>query len=524
MSRFSRVPPEERLPAPGRSLLLRGLLGGLVIIALAAGASATAGLLQVSDLVQSLCPHKSCQHISDEGITAAEAGKPQTILVLGSDRRYDDLKAHNKLLLHNAPARSDTVMLLRLDPAQAVTSVLSLPRDLKVTIPGHGIDKLNAAYSYGGPTLTLKTIRDLTGLRINHVVNINFKGFYDVVNAIGCVYTDVDRRYYHSNAGVPVGQRYAEINIPAGYQKLCGYRALSYVRYRHNDSDIVRAARQQAFLRQAKQQIGTSGLINKRSTLIKIFGRNTQTDAALESTSGLLSALKLALFSAGHPVRQIQFPAVNDVETLPGGAQIDYVTASKASIRRTVEEFLHPAKRATRPKIPTPPNSTAPRRHLKRPRHTTPAAVPGLVEAQRAGENLVASKVATGHLDFPIYFPRYITSTSRYDNPGISTYHIRDPGGTLHYAYRIVVVQNAVLGQYWGVQGTTWTDPPLLKSTHSTLRRHGRRLAIYKDGAHVTTVAWRSGHAVYWVSNTLSDALDNTQMIEIASTLTRKFS
>jgi len=523
VSWFSRVPPEERLPAPGRSLLLRGLSGGLVIIALAAGASATAGLLQVSDLVQSLCPHKRCQHISNEAITPAEAGKPQTILVLGSDRRFDDLKANNKFLRHNAPARSDTVMLLRLDPSQAATSVMSLPRDLKVTIPGHGVDKLNAAYSYGGPTLTLKTIRDFTGLQINHVVNINFKGFQDVVNAIGCVYTDVDRRYYHTNAGVPIGERYAVINVPAGYQKLCGYRALSYVRYRHNDSDIVRAARQQSFLRQAKQQIGTSGLIDNRSKLIDIFGRNTQTDAQLESTSGLLSILKLALFSAGHPVRQIQFPAVNDVETLPGGAQIDYLTASHAAIRRTVEQFLHPAKHAPRPKVPTPPNSTAPRHHLKRPRHTSPGSVPGLIEAQRAGENLVADKVANNHLGFSIYFPRYLTTTSRYDNPGIRTYRIHDRAGHFHHAYRIVVVQNAVLGQYWGVQGMDWVNPPLLKSTHSTLHRHGRRLSIYKDGAHVSTVAWRSGHAVYWVSNTLSDALDNTQMIEIAATLTRKF-
>ncbi|MDX6641281.1 MAG: polyisoprenyl-teichoic acid--peptidoglycan teichoic acid transferase, partial [Solirubrobacteraceae bacterium] len=291
MSLFRRVPPEERVPRPGRSQLVRALGGGLIVVVLTAAATATAGLLQVSNLVARISKQP---HISNEGITKAQAGSPQTILVLGSDRRFSDLAKNNKFLRHNLPARSDTIMLLRLDPNQSATSILSLPRDLTVHIPGYGTDKINAAYSDGGPTLTVKTIKALTGLQINHVVNINFGGFRDVVNAIGCVYVDVDRRYYHSNLGLPIGQRYAEINIQPGYQKLCGTDALNYVRYRHTDSDIVRAARQQAFLRQAKDQVDAGSLINKSGKLIDIFGKDTQTDAQLESTAGLLSILKLA--------------------------------------------------------------------------------------------------------------------------------------------------------------------------------------------------------------------------------------
>jgi LCP family protein required for cell wall assembly len=457
------------------------------------------------------------------GITKAEAGAPQTILILGSDRRFSDLAKNNKSLRQNLPARSDTMMLLRLDPNQRATSILSLPRDLKVQIPGHGTDKLNAAYSYGGPTLTLKTIKDFTGLQINHVVNINFGGFRDVVNAIGCVYVDVDRRYYHSNLGLGVGARYAEINIEPGYQKLCGTNALNYVRYRHTDSDLVRAARQQAFLRQAKDQIDSGSLINKRSKLIDIFGKDTQTDKSLETTAGLLSILKLALFSAGHPVRQLQFPAQTTVESLPGGAQIDYVTASRSAVRTTVEEFLHPPKSAPKTTLPKPARG-AKARHLAKPKHTSPASVPGLVNAQRTGENLVANAVASGHSPVPIYFPKYITSQSRYDNPGVRIYTLHDRAAKLRHAYRIVVVANSLLGQYWGVEGTDWITPPLLQGTHTTLHRHGRTLAVYKNGSRVNVVAWHSGKRVYWVSNTLSDLLSNRQMIEIAATLTRTFS
>ena len=92
-------------------------------------------------------------------------------------------------------------MLLRLDPDNDAIALMSIPRDLKVEIPGFGTDKFNAAYAYGGPKLTLRVVKELTGLQINHIVNVDFLGFAARVNAIGCVYVDVDRRYYHYNVG-----------------------------------------------------------------------------------------------------------------------------------------------------------------------------------------------------------------------------------------------------------------------------------------------------------------------------------
>ena len=191
---------------------------------------ASAGLLEVKDLV-TVIKEESQGHVIP-GLKGAlddvPAGKPQTILVLGSDRRFVDIKQDN-------PARSDTMMLVRLDPSKEATAVMYIPRDLKVPIqvPGGGIDttKINAAYSYGGPALAVKTVRNLLHIPINHVVNVNFGGFQRAVNRLGCVYVDVDRRYYHSNAGLPVSAQYAEINVPrrlpeAVRREVAGLRAL----------------------------------------------------------------------------------------------------------------------------------------------------------------------------------------------------------------------------------------------------------------------------------------------------------
>ena len=129
-------------------------------------------------------------------------------MILGSDRRPKN-NAEGA-----SGARSDTIMLVRLDPDKEATAIMSLPRDLKVQIPGHGTDKINAAYELGGPALTLKTVKQLTGLPINHVVNVNFSGFWRAVNAIGCVYADVDRDYFNDSAEFTLHQRRAGLPAP----------------------------------------------------------------------------------------------------------------------------------------------------------------------------------------------------------------------------------------------------------------------------------------------------------------------
>ncbi len=117
-------------------------------------------------------------------------------MIAGSDRRHGDKKLGLK-------ARSDTIILVRIAPGKGV-ALMSLPRDLKVEIPGHGTDKLNVAYTLGGPKLSIKTVKQLTGLAINHYVDVSFHGFAEGVNALGCVYVDIDRRYFNDNSGARI--------------------------------------------------------------------------------------------------------------------------------------------------------------------------------------------------------------------------------------------------------------------------------------------------------------------------------
>jgi anionic cell wall polymer biosynthesis LytR-Cps2A-Psr (LCP) family protein len=115
---------------------------------------------------------------------------PAIALVIGSDYRAGDAAGGS---------RSDTLMLVRIDPRTKYISLLSLPRDLYVTIPGYGVDKINAAYSDGGYKLALKTVEDATGVKPNYLVTVDFKGFRDLVDKFHGVYVPVDQPYYHVN-------------------------------------------------------------------------------------------------------------------------------------------------------------------------------------------------------------------------------------------------------------------------------------------------------------------------------------
>src|SRR5688572_31644228 len=307
----------QEIPRPG--LWKRLLLGAVLCIFAAAGATAVAAFHEIDKVVDALELGPELKLGKDQ-LAVTDPGKPQTLMILGSDRRPKDNTEGA------GGARSDTIMLVRLNPHKDATAIMSLPRDLKVQIPGHGVDKINASYELGGPALTLETVKRLTGLNINHVVNVTFKGFWRAVNAIGCVYADVDRDYFNDSA------EFTYIDIDQGYQRLCARQALQYVRYRHTDTDLVRSARQQDFLRQMKQQVTYTDLISKRDRLVRIFGRNTATDAKLRSRSEVDRLLKLAIFSAGKPIQEIHFE---------GQIGPSYVEASQRNVKRLVQQFLN---------------------------------------------------------------------------------------------------------------------------------------------------------------------------------------
>jgi LCP family protein required for cell wall assembly len=462
------------------------LLGCVVVIAATAATVATGTLLEVKTFTDAL--KQSPQLKLGSELASANAGGPQTLLLIGSDKRA------KSAVDASTPAHSDTMLLVHLDPNEPETTMLSIPRDLKVTIhPDHGrpiVEKINAAYTLGGVKLTIKTIRQVLGVQINHVVDVNFAGFKALVNYLGCVYVQVDRRYYHSNVGLAAGETYDAINIQPGYQKLCGDDALHYVRYRHADTDLVRGARQQDFLRQIKDQVGASGLVARLHPIERLFGKYASTD--IRSSDDVLKLLELLVQSASHPVRQIQFQS---------SLGPSYVTASQGQIRSTVNAFLHGG--AATDKL----NGPAPKKN---------APARGNVPLSPATANEVAQQHGlAATVPFKVYYPVKRVTTAGAPLDETRFYKLNG-----HPAY-VVVVAEGGLGQYYDLEGTTWQHAPILRSPDQTVQVAGRTMQLYFEGQRLRMVAWHDGPAVYWLVNTLSNVLSNRQMLAIAGAAKR---
>jgi LCP family protein required for cell wall assembly len=498
---------DTRPPRVAWSLYLRAALACLVISLCTAGGVATAVLLEVKDDVDKFTEGQQPLPADvKNALDDVDPGAPQTLLLLGSDQRYIDKIQKN-------PSRSDTMILVRLDPSKGATAVMSIPRDLKVLIPGHGTDKINVAYALGGPGLTVKTVRALlrrgspTGaFPINHAVNINFGGFRRAVDRLDCVYVDVDRRYFNDNSGF--GPDFAVIDVKAGYQKLCGQDALDYVRYRHTDSDLVRAARQQDFLRQAKDQIGLGKLFSDRKELLRIFGRYTQTD--IRGTTAVLRLIKLMVESAKNPIQEVQFQA----HDAAGG----YLEISESKLQSVVTQFLDAKAKGRSRAKPEKTASDKRRERSQRKRSKNQKAPAGLLDAGRLAEDI---GVQLGvKVPFPVYYPRFAAIGSTYKQTDARAYDVYDREHNKYRAYRMVVSAPGV-GQYYGLQGTNWRDPPLLDNPSETRSYDGRKYDFFFDGSHLRLISWRTPRAVYWVSNTLMLSLSNKQMIGIARSLRR---
>jgi LCP family protein required for cell wall assembly len=515
-TRAEAISVRRLIPRGRRGTAWRFLAAAVFVIGATAATTAVAGLLQVNTLVGDLNVGES---LKTDQVTLPSPGKPQTILIVGSDHRagqpYKD-------------AQTDTMLLVRLNAASSTINVLSIPRDLQVTIPGFGTSKINAAYEDGGPGLLIKTIRAnvFPNLRVNHIVDVNFGGFAKLVNAIGCVYSDIDHRYYNNT----VYTGYSSIDIQPGYQKLCGVQALQFVRFRHTDSDLVRNARQQDFIRWSKDQYGVTRLIDNRDKLLRIFGAHSQTDHGLHTTDGLINLFDLVAFSAGNTIKQYKFPATfepcNSGPTVAGAATAAcYVTASSTAETSIYDKFMTPTPKAKAKK--TSANAGKAKKKISK------IPIAGLTGNLADGRSQAAQLTK---LKMPIYFPRLIKTGSSYCLGLIANCPVGEAAGTNFYpraytlhdqqehprvAYRMTLALNPVLGQYYGVQGTTWKNPPLLASPSGTRTVAGRKLFLYANGGSVTTVAWHTPYAVYWISNTLTTDISNQQMVGIAASLTR---
>lgn len=490
---------------PFGALWKRFAVGAAIVVVLSATATATGILVEANHEISIVTgPHgvKPIKHI-DDVLQNVAPSDPQTILLIGSDHRYADTT--------DEPPRSDTMIVVHLDPDQHATAVMSIPRDLLVDVPGHGKMKINAAFSIGGERLTVSTLQSL-GIFVSHVISVQFGGFQRAVDRLGCVYADIDRRYFNDNSGP--GPNYAVIDIQPGYQKLCGQDALDYVRFRHTDSDFVRAARQQAFLAQAKDQIGLGKLVSNREQLLRIFAHYTSSDIANKDFTEILGLIKLVYESTKNPVTEIKFPATD----CPDTTCVEITPEALANTIARFDAVQGPVEDASVADAGAGGGAKPKPKRIR----TAGALAPGLVaDGKEASAIALTTELRLEPLGLPVYVPGVRLARGGFvRDSSPRSYDIFDRDKQRHRAYRIVL-STGLDGEYYGVQGTTWRSPPILDHPTDERRIGKRTFERYFDGRRIRLIAWRTPHAVYWVANTLSERLTNRQMIDIAGSLRR---
>ena len=208
----------------------------------------------------------------------------KNIIVLGVDERAEE---------HDV-GRSDTLFVVMFDTKNKAASLLSVPRDTRVRIKGHGWDKINHAYAYGGRELTQKTTEELLGIKINNYVMVDFKGFVGLVDAIGGVDINVEKNMYYYDTWD--GFR---IDLKKGMQHMDGKTAIQYVRYRDEEGDIGRIRRQQHFIMAVYDRITSANMLLHIPGLAKQLTNMVKTDLPLTDMVDLGRALHAMVKAKG---------------------------------------------------------------------------------------------------------------------------------------------------------------------------------------------------------------------------------
>lgn len=295
-----RIDRVEKVPKPKR----RWRLWGCFLIFLSALVILGGLLLLFLDYRTSIGPRP--ESLAGTSIFSPSAN----ILLIGSDTRQKDKKG-----------RADTIMILHVSALRSKNVLLSIPRDTKVLLEGHGEGKINAAYAYGGPDLLVRSVENLTDLRINHVVELDFEGFVKLVDAMGGVTITVQE---------PLVDPLSGANFQPGTYHMDGEQALAFVRSRATASaDLGRIERQQHFLKEMLKQLLSPATLIRSPQLFLSLTNYVKTDmnAMQMITSGTLSGFGLKGFEA---------------YTIPGKPAmiggISYIVVDEAEVKSFVKE------------------------------------------------------------------------------------------------------------------------------------------------------------------------------------------
>ncbi len=438
------------------------------------------------------------------GVVADPVDPPEgmDILVLGSDKHPDNA---------GEESRSDTVMLVHVDPDAEYLSILSLPRDLQVEIPGHGTDKLNAAYSLGGWELTAETVGQLTKVQIDEYLEVDFQAFSDITDQLGGVYVDVDRRYYNNAAD----SKYELISVSPGYQLLNGADALDYVRFRHdNNYDFGRMQRQQRFLTALREQaMGWNLWLDLPGVIDALFSN-------LHTTLGTNDIVKLAYWGVkldGSKIRQVS--VVGDIQTI---GKASYVIPAEGAVEEAVNELM------------TPPSATGAGQTTASGQgtdaSTTTTASAGVDTSEFITdpdkiENSVLWHDWAATVPFQVMAPGYLPEGYAYvdSNPPRQTGGSYDivVGDEVEAALKMVYQltrQGEPTDQYMGIMQTTWLDAPAA-SEGREVEYNGITYTIVGTSQSTDHVWWKQDGVLYWVSNTLSYYLNSTELVKVAASM-----
>jgi LCP family protein required for cell wall assembly len=285
----------------------------------------------------------------------------ENILLVGDDHRPAGASAQELAELgttqDGGSVDTDTIMVLHVPANGANPTLISIPRDSWVNVPGVGMRKINAAFSIGaakggdsgGAQLLIKVVQNLTGLTIDHYVRISLLGFYDVVNALGPVTVCVRQA---------VDDPYSGVKLPAGYSTLNAREALAFVRQRHGlpDGDLDREIRQQYFLSIEARQILTAGtLLNP----VKLHNVITAVSSAIETDPGLnLVNLAAQVKGFGGNLRSATIPILGTPTITVNGVPVSIVQVNTAAMPAFISSITRPVSGKTSDSVPKPSEIT----------------------------------------------------------------------------------------------------------------------------------------------------------------------
>jgi LCP family protein required for cell wall assembly len=279
-----------------------GFLVFLVLLAAAAGfLFGVASKLALLDVFLSLSP-------------AAPMLSETSVMVLG----VDAAGGH----------RSDTIMVLHINPEKRQATVISIPRDTLVVIPGRGLDKINHAFAYGGTELARQTVEDFLKVKVPHHIIVDLKGIAKLIDEVGGVMVDVEKRMYYVDYSQDL-----HIDLQPGLQRLNGEQAMGYLRFRHTDNDFARIGREQKFLNSiASQLMKRDNLIRSPGIFLSLLGC---VDSSLNSREIL--GLSLALRSA-YETGQVQMATIPGSDLMIDG--IYYWRPDEGALQQIVEQYI----------------------------------------------------------------------------------------------------------------------------------------------------------------------------------------